>query len=168
MTTKQKNYIILITICVATLLVLWYALKWHEAFKEEYSNQNYIVNYVDELRVDEFDSFVRDQRDVVIYFAKPGDKTAYDFEKSFDEAVVKYSLRGTVYYMNVGLLDNSSMVSTINQYNSTLLSGDKIESIPAMGIFRDAKLVAFITGNELTKDKVVELLSDYGFIHRFD
>lgn len=168
MTKNQKNYIILITISVATLLVLWYALKWHEAFKEEYSNQNYIVNYVDEVKVEEFDSFIRDQRDVVIYFAKPADKTAYDFEKSMESNIVKYSLRGTVYYMNIGLLDNNTLISTINRYNSTLLSGDKIETTPAIGIFMDAKLVAFISGNELTKDNVVELLQSYGFIHRFD
>lgn len=165
MTKNQKNYILLITISILTIVIVWYAIKWHNAYKLEYNTQNYILNYVTEIKPEEFDSFINERRNVVVYFAKPADLVAYKFEKSFDDEIVKYSLGDEMVYMNVSSFTDEAYKTMVNQYNSPTLNS-KVETSPAIGLFQDAKMVAFLSNGALTKEKVMELLEEYGIIHR--
>lgn len=167
MTRSQKNYIILIAISLFTIIFLWYAVKWHESYKDEYSVQNYIASYITEVKVDEFDNFINDRRDVVVYYAKPADTKAYNFEKKFTNEIIKYSLSEEIIYMNVTSLLPNDFITTINKYNSPTLNNN-IDSFPALGIYKDAKLIAFLNGNNLTSQKAVNLMLDYNVIHKFD
>jgi hypothetical protein len=164
---KNKNYIVLSIILVITIVIVFYVLQWYKIYKEELNNKAYITEYLNELMIDEYNNYINDNRNVVIYFGIPDDNNCYEFEKNFKTIINNYSLTEEIVYMNVEEWKGIDLADTLNnKYNNKELESQnkKFIGVPALGIYKDAILVNLISGEELTKETATLLLKEYDFI----
>lgn len=167
----KKNYIILAVISAVTIILVLYALKWYDVYKEASKNTAIISDYVSEIKMGEFKNYVNDKRNVVIYFGIPYNEDCRTFERNFKNTLSKYQLSEEIVYINIDSLQGDNFATNFdNEYNNEELReiGKKLKTVPTLAIFEDGKLVDFVGGKYLTKTSAVKLLTKYNIINIWD
>ncbi|MDD3048857.1 MAG: thioredoxin family protein [Bacilli bacterium] len=167
----KKNYIILAVISLVTIIILLYALKWYEVYKEAYKNVAIINGSISEIKTTEFKIFINDKRNIVIYFGIPYNEDCRTFERGFKNLLSKYQLSEEIVYINIDSLQGDDFETRFNnEYNNDVLKakGKLLEKVPTLAVFEDGKMVDFIGGNKLTKDSATKFLLKYNIINLWD
>ncbi len=163
----KKNYIILSLILMTTVMFLVYALKWNAVYKEEMSRGNIITKYIHEVKMEEFNNYIVDNPDSVVYFGKNNDEKSRKFENAFKKVIVDYHLEDRIVFVNVSELGEEDFDVKMDQLYGTeeLRKKDQyLREIPALTIYQNAVLVNFKSGESLNKNNAVELLKQYDVI----
>lgn len=163
---KYKNYIILIIILAISIIGCVYALKWHAVYKAEKLNTTIITDYIHELKTQEFMNYIGDNPYAVIYFGVTSDDNCRRFEKQFKNFIIDRSLSETVVYVNVNAIvgnDFNTKLDTI--YNTKKMRDENkyFKGVPAVAVYEHTTLVDFVSGSNLTVEKVGQLLDKYHF-----
>ena len=163
---KYKNYFTLALFLMGTLILLLYILKWHAVYQEQVFNKPIIGQYVKEIKLEEFDDYIKDNRDCVVYFGITSNEDDRKFETKVKDYIVEYHLQEAITYLNVNLLVEEFKELMEIQYYKSVLKDEKpfLNDVPALAVFKDAKLVAFITGSNLTIKNIISLLKEYEII----
>lgn len=162
-----KNYGILALILIGTLIVVVYALRWHNVYEEERQNRTFITENLHEIKIEEFENYIVDNRDAVIYFGLTDDVLSREFETSFRRVIVDYHLQEQIVYMNVNELRDNGLELKLEEYygNDDLSEKDiYLSETPALAVFVNAKLVDYIAGSRLNVTRAVSLLKEYDVI----
>ena len=84
----MKNYIYLGFILLATILVLFYAYRWYETYKEEMLNTGIMNNYLTVINYNELDDYITENKDAIIYVSILGNNKINKFDFNFDEMTI--------------------------------------------------------------------------------
>ena len=164
---KYWNYFKLIAFLLFTIIILIYALKWHAVYKENAQNKQYITDYISEISMEEFNNYITDNRDIVIYFGVTNDSECRHFERTLKSIITKYQLEDEIIYLNVSELqaENFSMQLDLLYNDVTLRKrGRYLNQVPALGIYENAIMVNFLLDDDLTKDNVIDILKEHEII----
>lgn len=165
--SKYKEHLILTIFLLSTIIILIYALKWHAVYEENRMNKSIIAQYINEIKIDEFDNYINDNRDAVIYFGIVDDEICRQFENEFKKDIIEYHLQESIVYLNVKPLVGENFSQELDKnFNSDYLRNKNkfFSKVPAIGIFKDAVLIDFINGENLTPEKAIVLLKKHEII----
>jgi len=163
---KYKNYLILALLFVASIISCIYALKWHSVYLEDKLNTTIITDYIHELKKEEFINYISDNPYAIIYIGVTSDDNCRRFEKQFKNYIINNNLRESIVYMNVNeLIGNDLSTKLDNIYNNKTLraEGKYFKGVPTVAIYNHTTLVDFVSDNNLTVERVEELLKKYNF-----
>ncbi len=160
---NYRNHLILLLILLGTIILVIQALNWHSLYEEKKENTTIIVDYIKEVLIDEFHNYINDKRDVVIYFGIRGDEASREFDKKLKKIIIDYNLQEEITYIDVKPLRGENFSEELdNIYSNKELKKQKkyFQEVPALGLYRDAELVTFINGKDLTKFSIIKFLKE--------
>ncbi len=145
-----KNYIILLIISILTVILVLYLASWYNTSKEYYKNNSILSEYLSELKVDEIDSYLIDNPEIVIYYASAKDETIKEFEKEFKKLIQDNEISDEIIYIDSSKEENTDIISKINS-----ISNKKIDLLvnPSLICIKEAKIDNILDSNEIKLNK---------------
>ena len=139
-----KNYLLLILMFIAVILITLYIFKWYQIKKDEKISQSYlvennlIINTTD--NVDELNNVLTDNSRLLLYISYRNSIKVYNIEKKYDYLFKKYNLKDIFYLFDITSIkkNNKNYISLINNY----LDID-VTSYPAIIYFEDGQITSY-------------------------
>ena len=159
----RKNYIIYGIIVVVTLTLVFYANEWYKAYKQNELENSYIAEYVKEVNYPEFQNYVLENSDLIVYIGEKNSEKCVSFEKELHKVIKEYNLEDEVIFLNVSDVNNLNVITDtyrISSLNTSL-------SIPSVAILKNSKFYDILNSNddnELRSDEIIQLLEEHEYI----
>ena len=161
-----KNYIIYGIIVVVTLVGVFYLNEWYKAYKQLELENSYISKYVTELNYDEFENYILENPNAIIYMGKTNSEASINVEKKLHKLLDSNELIDTSLFLN--LTNNENVLTSIqNKYYSSK-SLPNLDRIPAIVIFNNMKIVDILVSDEnenISRGDIIKLLEGLEYIN---
>ncbi len=99
-TIPKKNYILLGLLAVVTVLAVIYMSKWYRASENYYLENSVMKELVGEVKELEFENYILENPDIVIYISKDQSKITKKFEKKLKKYILDENLKSHFIYVN--------------------------------------------------------------------
>ena len=140
-----KNYAFLTLIIVFTVLITMYLSYMYENTTKYTSN---IYKYLDVITFKDFDEYVTENPDTMIYLADKNDETFAEFEEELINLIEEKNIRYDIVY-----IDASTKI--INKINGKFKLNLKIGSIPYILFVGNGKIVDYKSIDENSNVKSI-------------
>ena len=142
----KKNYIILVLIILATLFLVFFIRDRYISKKEYNSKTNERIDFIFEIKEDELESYLMENREVVIYMASSSDNNVVNFEYELKQYVKEEQLGKEVVYINLNNVSKDFFDKFKDKYFSVNLKASKTDLIkqPNMLIVENGKVVSIM------------------------
>lgn len=161
----SKNYIKLLIICLLTLGAAILLRSWYISHLEYEKTIPVIDGIISEIKYNEFDTYITENLDAVIYIGASEDINCREVEAKFKNYIITNELREEIIYLNISDSDNrKSVISEINANYVDNQSRITIGSYPALIIFKNGKIYDAVSKqgyNQLTFGEMARLLEEY-------
>jgi len=160
-----KNYVIYGIIVVVTLVAVFYMNEWYKAYKESVLENSYISKYVTEINYSEFENYILENPNTIIYISKTNLETSIKIEKDLYKIIKDNELTDEVVFLN--LTGNEYILDEIeNKYYNVTLSTD-LNRVPAIAIFNNMKIVDILVSDDeekISRSDILKLLEGQEYI----
>lgn len=152
-----KKDLLLVAILGITILLCNYALMWHSVYKEHNLNISELSGYINEISDEEFDAYIVEYPNTIVYFGNASNETTREFEKEFLKTINRYYLNDKVVYINTNGIDLSAF---LNQYDQKKLN---IKLEPVIIYFEGAKIESYINydNNKMDNKSIIKFFRSY-------
>lgn len=99
-TIPKKNYILLGLLAVVTILAVIYMSKWYRASENYYLENSVMKELVGEVKELEFQNYVLENPDIVIYITDDQSEKTKKFEKKLKKYILDENLKSHFIYVN--------------------------------------------------------------------
>lgn len=99
-TIPKKNYVLLGLLTVVTVLAVVYMSKWYRASEIYYLENSVMKELVGEVKELEFENYVLENPDVVIYISNDQSENTKRFEKKLKNYILDENLKSHFIYIN--------------------------------------------------------------------
>ena len=153
----RKNYFAFISLVAITIFSVISITGWYKNYKYEENRVSILDGVISELVFEEFDTYLIDNKDAVIYITKSGDEKNRGFSERLDKVVTEYNLETKIVYINVEELEG---------YEEKIEEKFTNSVIPTVLVFKDNELVASmdIKAKNYSKDMLIAFLMEQGVI----
>lgn len=156
-----KNYIILGVILVITLLILYYFYRWVDVYKESKINYSILDRYMTVINYNEFNDYLVENPDVVVYVSVLENDEIRDFEKKLKGRFKRNEIDNDILYMEI---TNEVKDKTISEeiYNKYALNNLSMLSVPCVLVFNSGELSSIysISDNNYDVDNLIIYLNN--------
>lgn len=146
-----KNYFILVVLLVVTAVL---TLSLSNIYKNRDRLVSNFYNYANKITNEEFDEFLLEQSDLLIYISDKYDITNEYFEKEFEKKIDELNLKSSLVYIDKKELDKSFLNKLSKKYNINI----DTSKLPVIVIMLDKKVVKYIY---VTTDSNVDEVIDF-------
>lgn len=160
-----KNYMILGTIVIITLLVSMYLFSWYRQYTDNKVSEPVITNTLREVEYNNLKTVLKERDVLIMYMCTTDEDICRSFEKKFASYVKDNNLTEEIVYLNLGYSsdENGLLDKVYNNYKSDDLV-KKVYSYPTLLIFNQGKIVDVLSSNgknTITIDQVEDFLESY-------
>jgi hypothetical protein len=162
-TFTRKDFILLIILGI-TILLVDYSFRWYQVYKENNLSTSIISNYISEVTQTDFQNYIAENSNTLVYMGIPDNTECRNFEKRFKKIINKYDLRNEIVYLNVKTMSLNTI--TAQYVSRDLKNNDSVIDVPAIVVYNNSRIVEFIDyDNSNMKDNlVINLFKKYGVI----
>lgn len=147
----KKNYYILVVLLVFTvLLTLWLSDLYMN--KEKLTSDFY--NYANVITPEDFDEFMTENSDVIIYISDKYDLSHNTFEKKFESKIDELNLKHNLIYIDKEDMDSKFLNKLKKSYKINI----DLEGLPIVIAIIDEKVIRNIS---VTSSSDVDTLIEY-------
>ena len=159
-----KNYIILGTIIIITLLVAIYLFSWYRQYTDNKVSEPVITNTLREVEYNNLNTVLKERDVLIMYMCTTDEDICRSFEKKFASYVKDNNLTEESVYLNLGYssYENGLLDKVYSNYKSDDLK--KVYSYPTLLIFNQGKIVDVLSSNgknTITINQVKDFLGSY-------
>ena len=147
----KKNYYILVVILSVTVL-LTLCLSYVYKNKEKLVSNFY--EYSNKIKPQEFDEYMTENSDFIMYISDKHDLTYEEFENSFKEKLENLNLKNNLIYIDKNDIDKEFLNKLKKEYNINI----EIKNTPIIIVVIDNKVIKNIFVNT---DSNVDTLIEY-------
>ncbi len=122
---KFRNYIILAIIIISTIVAVLAIKRIYENNKEYESNTNKRLDILYEIKEDDLESYLVENRDIVIYVSNSKQEDIVTFEEEFKNYIVENELSKEFVYLNLDMVSSNFYNNLENKYLVDYLKGKK-------------------------------------------
>ena len=147
-----KNYVLLVFLFVASMLLILYLCELYKVNKAEQMKTPVIDGALLEIYPTDLEHYVLDTPTTVIYMCTADGEECRLFERSFKKLLKKKDYNNQIIYLNLTDLDQEEFVNDFNekyQYK-TKITGN----YPAFVLFEDGKIKSVL---QSTEDKTLSI-----------
>ena len=150
----KKNYVYLLLIIIASILVIYNLYKWHETYRASELNTSIMNNYLTVINYNELSNYITENKDAVIYVSVLGNEKINKFENSFKNTIASNNLKNSMLYLDV-TNENINMIK-----NNLKIYGD----FPYIVVYTNGEITDTydITKNKYNTKKIVKYLNRIG------
>lgn len=147
----KKNYYILVVLLVVTIL-LTLSLSYVYRNKEKLVSNFY--EYSNKIKPQEFDEYMTENSDFIIYISDKYDLTYEEFENNFKDKIERLNLKNNLIYMDKNDINKEFLNKLKKEYNINI----EIKDIPIVIVVIDNKVIKNVSVNT---DSNVDTLIEY-------
>lgn len=147
----KKNYYILVVLLLATVL-LTISLSNLYLNKEKLTSDFY--NYANVITPEDFDEFMTENSDVIIYISDKYDLSHNTFEKKFETKIEELNLKHNLIYIDKENIDSEFLNKLKKMYQINL----DLEKLPVAIVVVDKKVVRNVS---VTSNSNVDTIIEY-------
>lgn len=136
----KKNYYILVVLLVATVLLTLFLSNLY-LNKEKLTSD--FFNYANTITPEDFDEFMMENSDVIIYISDKYDLSHNTFEKKFETKIDELNLKHNLIYIDKEDIDSEFLNKLKNSYKINL----DLEKLPIIVVVIDKEVVRNILVN---------------------
>ena len=142
-----KNYCILTLIVLCTVFIVWYICRWYQVYSE-YEMQTPVIRETLSYEIGylEFDHYIMENPNSVIYMCTASDIDCRNFEKDLKKYVVKNNLQNDIIYLNLSDADLEKFVENFN--NNYKYKIKLTNNYPAIVEFTDGSVTGILQGSD--------------------
>lgn len=157
-----KNYFIITIILLLSVIGVFYLVNWYNTTQKHYQENSIIADLIKEVKISEFDNYITENPDFIIYLANMSGNVNIKFEKSLKKMITKKDLQKQFVFMSISEFNEEVIESFIQKYaekinhfnlqNSIIIvENQKIKSLLIIEeSAKDAKFVeTFLKENEV-------------------
>lgn len=144
-----KNYIILSVVLILSVVGVVYFYMWYDELKTNSINTPIMNNYLSVINYNEIDTYLIENKNVIVYASSLNDENTRKFEKKFKKIIRKYGLKNEILYLD--LTNNKSLNNIIQNF--------KLTSMPCIIVFEDGIVSDVYSIKDFNYD--IDLTVDY-------
>lgn len=169
----RKNYLLVVVICLATLIVvtyLTYICKKNQAIKVEPSIlSGYVLELGEKEIMTNLRNYALDNPGFVLYVSYGSSKNLNEFEEQLKDLVKEQNIKSNLVFANLNLIANKNF---LNELKDNFFSDDlnnnyiKLEKQPNMFLFKNGKIikVLYYAEHKIDIEDVKKFLFNEGII----
>jgi hypothetical protein len=142
-----KNYVIFAIISLLSFALVYNLGKW---YKNNVYEEEIMTTVITEVLGDEFDAFIIENSNIVVYMASSEEDNINDFEKEFKKYIIKEELQGEIIYFDISKYNNEAFYNDFHNryFNQSLLeSNKKLTYFPNIVVFQEHKVTSMLYEN---------------------
>lgn len=145
-----KNYIILAILIIFTMLLTLFLSNIYISSNKEKTD---IYNYLNKINSKEFEQYITENPESLIYIADKYDLSNLKFERQLEKKVVKYNMKEKIVFLDVEQLDDKFLKSLDKKYNLKI----NLNKLPAILYFSldDTSKLTYIN-NDTSINSIIE------------
>ncbi|MBQ7141334.1 MAG: hypothetical protein IJO32_07530 [Bacilli bacterium] len=159
----RKNYIIYGIIVAVTLVLVFYSNEWYKVYKQNELENSYIANYIKEVNYLEFQNYVLENPNLIVYIGEKNSEKCVNFEKKLYKVIKENNLEDEIIFLNVSNVTDLNQI--LRDYKLTTLNSNL--NIPSIAILNNSKFSDILNSddkNEIRTDEIAQLLVEYEYI----
>lgn len=160
-----KNYVVLVFVIVATLFLVFFTRMRYLETKEYEGKINERIDTISEVKEDEINNYLMENREVVIYIASSTDESIIDFENALNTYVSEEQLSKEIIYINLNNISEKFLKRFKNKYFDISLKNTDTSILkqPNMLIVDNGKVTSLLYSeqSDITLDDVKKFLNKY-------
>ena len=159
-----KNYLVLGTIVILTLLMCIYAFAWYKQYNDQKVTSPVITSTIRQVEYNDLNTVLKERDVLIVYMCTTSETVCRNFEKKFSNYVKDNNLTEEIIYLNLGYnTDETGLLNKVyEKYKSDRLV-KKVHKYPTILIFNQGKIVDILStkNKKLTIKQVDEFLEGY-------
>ena len=148
----KKNYFILLVLLIITVLLTLFLSKVYINKSQLVSN---FYKYSNVITKEEFDQFMTENSDVIIYISDKHDLTHSNFEDKFKTKIDELNLKHNLIYLDKNEIDKNFLKKIKEKYNINI----DLKNTPIIVVIVDNKVVKNIL---VTENLNIDTMIEYG------
>lgn len=145
---NKKNYIILAILIVVTITVTLLSASIYKSSTKEVSE---IYKYLNKITPEEFEGYLVENPDVIVYISDRYDLTRANFEKQLSKKIDNLSLKNRVVYIDKSEINQDFTTSLKNNHNTNI----ELENTPVIISIIDKEVISTTYINEYSNVNTV-------------
>lgn len=157
-----KNYILFAIVSIASVLLVLYLKNIYESKKEYENSTNMTMGFLKEIHEDDFDNYITENSEFILYMSDSDDKNLIDFEKDLKKKIKKMEYSKDMVYLNLKNI-SSNFLLKFEKHLSENLKNINLESIPNVVITKEGKIQNYYFINEETNttDVIIFITNEF-------
>lgn len=156
-----KNYIIYFTLIIITILFTILLSNKYKNLKNLEKENSVMKQFLTSLNEKEFENYIAENNNAIIYMASGTDETIKDFEEKFKEMLIDYDLQSQIIYIDLDNVDQSFLLNLQNNYFKESLGNISLYKYPNILILENGKISAVLYSSE----KIINLIDVEEFFY---
>lgn len=146
-----KNYIILILIVIVTIILVIFFTKSYQEQAQYDTQSNNVMTFLSEIKIEEFDNYIQENHDVMVYLSSSIDDYDKKYEKSLKNYITKKDLIKDFVYLDTSNLEPNFYEKLKTNYLSKKLQNQNIhlDQDPTILIIKNQKISYVFHSNKL-------------------
>lgn len=153
-----KNYIILFTLVIMTILLVLYVKSWVDAYKENKISISPLENNINKVNANELNLTLKETNQIILYVSYTNDKDIYDMEKQLLKKIKSRELSDYMIYYNV-----TDTKTSYVEYLKEELNTNDIKKAPMFIYLKNAEVKEVINSDKklIDSDDMIYLINKY-------
>ena len=147
----KKNYYILAILLIVTVLL---TLVLYNLYLNKEKLVSNFYEYANKITPEEFDEYIVENSDLIIYISDKYDLTYETFEKKFEDKINDLNLKENLIYIDKNNIDNEFLKKLKSSYNINI----DIDNTPIIIVMVDNEVIKNIS---ISNDSNVETIIEY-------
>ena len=114
-----KNYIILIIVVIASILLTFFLTNVYKDRLNDNVSKTVMYDFLSQVNNDELENYLLENPNTIIYYASSSDVSLNEFEEKFKELIIKYDLINNIVQFDI---QNEK-----NRYNNITIYSEGVE-----------------------------------------
>ena len=155
---SKKNYVILVAIYIAVILVVLYLASWYNTYSEYKREIPVLKDVVSFISPEEVDHYLTENPSPILYLCTASESECREFEENIKQDLEEKNYQDLTYVNLESLSDkNAFLQELLDKYGQDF----SIERVPCLIKFVDGRIVSIedgLNGAVLTRDETLGFL----------
>lgn len=159
---KIKNYIILGTIFIVTLLIVILLRNWYISYRDYELTIPVLKDKLNEVTVAELDTYLIENTDAIIYIEVSEDENSREVAEDLYEVVKERGLVERVVYLNISSVEDKERF--FKDFSDKYMLEGSLKNYPALVLFYEGKVEKYVSKTEsqnLNIGNIEQLFDEY-------
>lgn len=156
-----KNYFILFFITIISILIVMYLVNLYKSREDYNDNVNHRMSFLREIYADDFNNYITENTDGIIYLSNSSDNSLATIEKQLKKDIIKKEYSQDIIYINLKNI-GTEFANTLNNYYSSTLKLNQNIGIPNVLIIKNGKIQRVYYINDDTEEhNIIDFMGLY-------
>lgn len=161
---RTKNYLILISIYIVTLLLVLLLRTWYISYRDYQLTIPVLKGHLNEVTVAELDHYITANSETIIYIEVSEDENSREVAKQLIDVVKERNLVDKTVYLNLSSEEDKELF--FEEFNNKYNTGNKnkLKNYPALILLIDGKIENFVSKTkkqDLNIGDIAQLFDEY-------